>query len=501
LAQKPKAPDWLIENIAEASKNARRIYFLYIGFLGYCALTVVSTSDRQIILNETVNLPILKIDVSLNGFFLLAPLIGIFIFAYFQFYLNIRKELINELRADYPSIGAKRLYPWMLVALDFPGQTLIHRLQSVIVKFSVWCSLPLVLALISTWFVKKHDPKLSYIIGLAPIVGTIVVLWFWCQYEDVKFRVLQVPTFVLRNWGKNILLFVVIAYEVIFLSFIIPLANEGFPEVKWYTQGYTKYLKSWFCVNLSYQKLVAEPKEDYEGVYWRDLSGVHLEGADLTNVVLKRTNLENAHLSNAILADARLEEVNLVEANLQQANLGKAKLQQADLKGADLQKAHLGQANLQQANLGQAKLQKADLRGANLQQAILFQANLQQAHLGKAKLQKAILVEAKLQKADLGLANLKEANLRVANLQEGNLVAANLQEANLVGANLQEANLVAANLQKANLEEANLQGARNLTVEQLCKVRKLYKAKLDSELLEQIKEKYPHLLEMPKPQK
>jgi len=293
----------------------------------YCALTVVSTSDRQIILNETVNLPILKIDVSLDGFFLLAPLIAIFIFAYFQFYLNIRKELINELKTDYPSIGGKRLYPWMLVALDFRGRALINRLQSATVKFSVWYSLPLVLALISTWFVKKHEPKLSYIIGLAPMVGTIVVLWFWCQYEDVKFRILQFPRILLKNWGKNILLFVVIAYEVVFLSFIIPMANKGFPEITEDTKGYEKYLKSWFCVNLSYQKLVDEPKIDYKGIYCRDLSGVHLEGANLINAVLKGANLAKAHLNNTILNRAILEEANLKGANLEDADLGEANLE------------------------------------------------------------------------------------------------------------------------------------------------------------------------------
>lgn len=55
---KSNASERLLDNIAEASKNARRIYLIYIGFLVYCALTVVSTSDRQMILNEPAHLPI-----------------------------------------------------------------------------------------------------------------------------------------------------------------------------------------------------------------------------------------------------------------------------------------------------------------------------------------------------------------------------------------------------------------------------------------------------------
>jgi hypothetical protein len=395
MAQKPKAPEWLIENIAEASKNARKIYFLYIGFLAYCALTVVSTSDRQIILNETVSLPILKIDVSLDGFFLLAPLIAIFVFAYFQLYLKIRKKLISRLERDAPSIEEEHLYPWMLVALDFPGRALIDRLQAAIVKFSVWYSLPLVLALISTWFVKKHDPILSYIIGLAPIAGTVVVLWFWCQYEDVKFRVLQIPRFLLLNWGKNILVFVVIAYEVIFLSFIIPTANEGFSQVTKDTKGYEKYLKPWFCLNLSHEKLVSEAETDYEGLYWANLSEAHLEGANLTNAVLKRADLEKAHLNNAILNWAILEKANLKEADLQKADLEKANLEKADLWKAYLQNANLWRANLREADLNGANLQGAKFEEADLQGTYLVGANLQEAYLEGASLKGAKLWQAK----------------------------------------------------------------------------------------------------------
>jgi len=88
IEDKPKVPNSLIDNIAEASKNARKIYLLFIGVLAYSALTVVSTSDRRIILNEPARLPVINLDVSLDGFFILAPILSIFIFFYFQLYLH-----------------------------------------------------------------------------------------------------------------------------------------------------------------------------------------------------------------------------------------------------------------------------------------------------------------------------------------------------------------------------------------------------------------------------
>jgi len=50
-------------------------------------------------------------------------------------------------------------------------------------------------------------------------------------------------------------------------------------------------------------------------------------------------------------------------------------------------------------------------------------------------------------------------------------------------------------LESGNLRGADLEGVGHLTVEQLSKVKTLYKVRLDSELKEQIKKDYPHLLE------
>ena len=62
--------------------------------------------------------------------------------------------------------------------------------------------------------------------------------------------------------------------------------------------------------------------------------------------------------------------------------------------------------------------------------------------------------------------------------------------------------LDSVNLDGANLEGAYLEKARNLTIEQLSKVKTLYEVKnLIPKLMDQIKEKYPHLLEKPKDEK
>ncbi len=123
---------------------------------------------------------------------------------------------------------------------------------------------------------------------------------------------------------------------------------------------------------------------------------------------------------------------------------------------------------------------------------------LKSINLNDFNLQEAILQNANLQGTCLWNANLQGANLGEADLRDAYLVGANLQETNLWKADLQRAFLSDASLQDAYLDGVNLQDAGGLTVEQLSNVKTLYRAKLDDELMEQVKEKYPHLLEEPK---
>jgi uncharacterized protein YjbI with pentapeptide repeats len=134
-------------------------------------------------------------------------------------------------------------------------------------------------------------------------------------------------------------------------------------------------------------------------------------------------------------------------------------------------------------DLSGVKLTGADLSGANLRWTDLRQADLRRAFLKKA--------------------NLIGADLRGALLECSNLIAANLIAANLRGAFLERANLIGADLSGANLHRAklgwaDLRKARNLSVKQLSKETKLYKAELDPDLKERLKKDYSHLFEKPK---
>ena len=80
-------------------------------------------------------------------------------------------------------------------------------------------------------------------------------------------------------------------------------------------------------------------------------------------------------------------------------------------------------------------------------------------------------------------------------MEGASLEGAHLRKANLTGANLRNTNMKLANLQDAVLIQADLTGASKLTLEQFEEVKSLSQAKLDSQILERIKDLHPELLQ------
>lgn len=209
----------------------------------------------------------------------------------------------------------------------------------------------------------------------------------------------------------------------------------------------------------------------------RELPVLNVEYKDL-----QRTDIEFRNIQIDNFEEYDLKRAYIENADFKMVNLKRANLEEADLKGANLTKANLYEADLKRANL-----EEADLKGDNL-----TKANLCEADLKRANLKKTDLKEANLEGTNLVGANLEKANLQWAYLKGVNLKGADLQEADLKDAYLRE-----ANLEKANLEKADLKEARNLSIDQLFKVKTLYNTKLDKEFLMPLKEKYPALFEKP----
>ena len=76
-ANKPTEPEnWRIDEVVNGRGRARRDFLALIGCCAYCFLTAIHTTDRDIVLNAEVELPVAGVDVPMTGFFPAAALLG-----------------------------------------------------------------------------------------------------------------------------------------------------------------------------------------------------------------------------------------------------------------------------------------------------------------------------------------------------------------------------------------------------------------------------------------
>lgn len=149
---------------------------------------------------------------------------------------------------------------------------------------------------------------------------------------------------------------------------------------------------------------------------------------------------------------------------------------------------------LPRTNLNYVNLSASNLNSANISQSSLIESNLENARLNQTNFENSNLNQANLNGAYASGANFKDAFLIKAHFENAFLIKANFCNAFLMEADLRNCYLMGADFENASLYKADLRGAKGLSVEQLAKVKTLYLAKFDEEILEQIKTSLPELV-------
>jgi uncharacterized protein YjbI with pentapeptide repeats len=165
--------------------------------------------------------------------------------------------------------------------------------------------------------------------------------------------------------------------------------------------------------------------------------------------------------------------------------LNRHKIYEINLVNCYLPRTHLSYINLKGSNLNSANLSSASLLETNLENTRLNQTNLENANLNQANLKGAYASGA----------NFKDAFLIKTQFENAFLIKTNFTNAYLMEANLQNSYLMGADFENASLYKADFRNAKGLTIEQLAKAKTLYLAKFDDELMEQVKQLMPELVE------
>lgn len=155
---------------------------------------------------------------------------------------------------------------------------------------------------------------------------------------------------------------------------------------------------------------------------------------------------------------------------------------------------NLVECYLARTNLNYVVLSGSNMNNANLNHANLIQSKLDNVRLNQTNFENCNLNQATLKNAFANGSNFKDACLIKANLEQTFLIKANFQNAFLMEANLNGSYVTDANFENANLYKADLRNAVGLTVDQLSKVKTMYLAKFDDEILKEIQLTIPELV-------
>ncbi len=507
----------LLGSVNAASSAARNAWLAFMGLLAFYFVTISSVTHQDLLLNSPVKLPILGVELPLNGFFVWGPVV--FLLVHFSILLqhmmlarklrmfdlrcaatetgpnagpNILRDELNTYFFTQSRAGAKSQHPYHMTLdamgwitfIVLPLCLLFYFQISFLAYHSVsvtwWHRLTLIadMVVLAWIFALSHDPvrlsttekRLLVQLVLLAFAGALLLfsLFVATVPDSVLDRAMRALPFaapvpygrpdLTRDTGRMAFWPTAVLFEGALLARNLSVTDTDLVKDKDFPLkggGLSLRLRE---RNLKYATL------DRSDLHLADLTGAQLQGARLVETVLNKAKLSCAQ-PNATDVRTRkctnLQGADLRVARLQGANLQHVRLQGADLREARLEGADLRWAQLQGANLMWARLQGASLLGARLEGADLREARLEGANLQHTRLPGADLRAARLRGADLRWARLQGADLRHARLEGADLQGvwsqgADLEWAQLRGANLRHAGLQGADLRHAGLQVANL---------------------------------------------
>ena len=362
-AAKTEVPDDTLKSISDISQSASYAYVLYLSFLAYCTITILATTDSHIIRNDATVLPLVNLPVPFSIFSRAAPLIAISLFIYFEMYHNRVTGMLNDARSNYAPIDKRKLYPWLVTLGEQPDPGFVGWLERLIVTFSLWWTLPIVLWLFALWTLRRHDLLDCLYIAVVNLLGVVLVFSFWRRYRPSA------------SFGRYLVLSVAIVAQAVLLGLLIFVIFKGYPGAS-YTQTpqptWFGRVRSYTAVAFRSYTAVDFRYTDFSDVH--SLRGIHLEGAQLESAGFKGLDLANARMQNANLDRANLEGTDLTSAGLDGADLGGTQLAGSNLSSATLEGTWLVMANLNHAAAVAADFRDAILAGADLEGANLHHA-------------------------------------------------------------------------------------------------------------------------------
>jgi uncharacterized protein YjbI with pentapeptide repeats len=436
--------DAIRKAVEDAASVSTGLWISYLFMFFYIALAAGAVTHLDLLLENSVKLPFLGIELPLFAFFLIAPLLFLIVHAYTLVHfvmLGQKSAQFNAaIRVAEDSDDKRRQLPSNIFVQFLAGPSDVRNTAfGQLLRAIAWITLvfgPIALLLeLQIQFLPYHHLQLTWEHRLALLVDILLIWWLWHRIVGRSDRLIS------KDWRSRTITATgaILSALALWLSWslaIIPNEWQQFTGCPWLYKHlfhgepnpHTHRPTSLFSNRLVLPRLnvydilkVDDPQKAAWRPYLLSLRGRDLKGAILDEAFLPRTDAQFAQLQGAslaiaaslqgsILRDASLQGADLSTAQLQGADLIRAQLDGATLSGAGLQGATLEAAHLVGADLTDAQLQGANFRGADLRGAFLVHAALRGTAFGPID-HGQIQVPTQLQGANFDQATLDVVSL------------------------------------------------------------------------------------------
>ena len=486
FAAKAKDLGALRDAVVDAATVGAGFWISYLFALFYFAIATGAVTHRDLLLEGTVKLPFLNVELSLKAFFILGPFVFLIVHAYVLLHFVFLAGKIGvfnaELQAQISSDNTRARLRWQLPS-NIVVQTLagppdartatVRLILWLITRISLVFGPIALLILFQLQFLPYHSEWITWWQRIT-VVADLVLLWFlwppiargqasWLGWSD--FGRVKVWALLLVSVLPVLLVFTIATFPGEWLEEKLPSVRLIPTTWQAWTLPSVQAIQAadsgWATLH---ELLVAGPVNYVTGrpqSLWSNVLVLpNFEGGE------RALQLRGRSLEGAVLVGAHLRNADFTGASLASAKFALADLREARFGFEYKRGGHPGWYSIAynkeigcSEDIGCAQLQGANFGLAQLHGASLARAQLQGADFTAAQLQGASLDQAQLQGANLWLAHLQGASLSLAQLQGATLIGAQLEGANLDQAQLQGANLDHAQLQGASLNNTQLQGA------------------------------------------
>jgi len=372
----------LLEDVNAASGPARNGLMLFVAVLAYFFVTLAGITHTDLLLNAPVTLPVLRVEIDLRAFFIVAPAIVVVL------HINLMLQhvaLSRKAREFHKRVARQeghafvrthplrlKLHSYFYVqAIAGPSRSrLFSAFLHLMSTITLWL-LPLAsLVYAQIVFLPYHDTEVTTAQRAYILADFLVFAVFWILLHFPASRYIPGLGLSIISYPLSFLAMLVIWVAAMVFSFAVAtIPGEGVDRVTASIERFrvsvpygtpireadrfafwpTAYLfdqpvdivtgrqESWFSRNLvvTDTNVVRLANAPQTGV------SVRLRGRDLRYATLDRSNLRRADLTGATLIAANLrgtllEDARLVAANLAGADLTDAAVRGANIRGADL---------------------------------------------------------------------------------------------------------------------------------------------------------------------